>query len=224
MLQTHWYRTPLEIIGQDHFGINVHWRYYTRLAEVLRIRLFSRPVTTRPWNRFPSDTWLCPDFIYSPVAICVLLGFSGLFLIAWNFHFPTYTEKILWRVCSLYHALFSVYGGVYFFIEMVRSRRRSSKSHQRLSRSNALGAYQPCDDLESGTLHALKRSLAAWRNISADGDPGMVVSLRVIIPVSIMCFVYVLARGYIYIEDFMSLRVQPSGVYIGVNKFIPFLG
>ena len=41
-------------------------------------------------------------WIFSLSATWLLLG--GLHLIAWNFHFPTETEKILWRVASLVSA------------------------------------------------------------------------------------------------------------------------
>lgn len=224
MLPARWHRTPLESIGHERFGINIHWSYYTRLAEILHIRLFSRPVTSRPWDRFPSDTWLCPDFTFSPIAILILLGFSGLFLIAWDFYFPTYTEQILWRVCSVYHALFSIYGGVYFFIEMVISRHRSRNEPDRLNRSEALAFHQSCDGVVSTSSRSFWGRYSGWRNISVDKDPEMSVSLRVLVPVSFLCVLYVFARGYLYVEDFVSLRSQPAGVYVDVNKFMPFLG
>ncbi|KAH8429471.1 uncharacterized protein LDX57_007133 [Aspergillus melleus] len=224
MLPAHWYQTPLEFIGHDHFGINIHWRYYTRLAQILHIRLFSRPVTSRPYDRFPSDTWLCPDFVFTPLATCVLLGFSGLFLIAWNFHFPTYAEKILWRISSVYHAVFSIYGGFYFVVEMVKSRRRPLETDRVLKRSGPLTRHHSFEGLITGSPSAFRGTLSRWRNISVDNDPEMSVSMRVLLPVSIMCILYVFARVYIYVEDFASLRSQPSGVYIDVNKFLPFLG
>lgn len=51
----------------------------------------------------------------------------------------------------------------------------------------------------------------------------MDVPLRLIIPITITCFAYVLCRFYIYLEDLMSLRLQPADVYLTVNKFLPFL-
>jgi hypothetical protein len=65
---------------------------------------------------------------------------------------------------------------------------------------------------------------ALWRNISLDQDPTMALKLRVIILSTIACGLYSLSRGYFYVEDFVSLRTQPVGVYITVNRFLPFLG
>jgi hypothetical protein len=191
---------------------------------MLRVPFFSRPVTSRPWDRFPSDAWLCPDFTYTPIALCVLLGFSIMFIVAWNFYFPTYTEKVLWRICSVYHAVFSIYGGVYFLIEMSKSRRRSSHPHRNVRSSDARSVSQQPKNARIETPGDLRGRLHKWRNNSADHDPEMGIPLRILAPVSITCILYVLSRGYIYVEDFISLRAQPSSVYIGVNKFIPFLG
>ncbi|KAI1088214.1 hypothetical protein F5B19DRAFT_486141 [Rostrohypoxylon terebratum] len=52
----------------------------------------------------------------------------------------------------------------------------------------------------------------SWRNISVDQDPEMAVPLRVIVPMTITSY------------DFLSLRIQPAGIYVTVNRFIPFLG
>jgi hypothetical protein len=117
-----WYRTPLDFVGRDHFGINAHWRYYTVLAEKIHIPI-NRPMRSLPWDRFPSDEWLSPDIRWALVAALPLLGFSITLLLGWNFYFPTTIEKFLWRVCSAYHAFFSIFGMIYYCIEMVKSDR-----------------------------------------------------------------------------------------------------
>jgi hypothetical protein len=62
------------------------------------------------------------------------------------------------------------------------------------------------------------------RNISPDQDPEMALPLRVIVPVTMVCAVYTLGRAYLYVEDYISLRVQPVGVYVAVNRYVPFWG
>lgn len=233
VLQTHrqlpaqWYRTPLDFVGKEYFGINIHWAYYTRISQITHLSLFSRTVTSRPWDRFPSDTWLCPEFTYLPFAVCIQLGFSGIFLTAWNFYFPTYTEKLLWRICSVYHAFFSVYGAIYFLIEMYRSKRPLHQAHRQHPvqlQKKFPESHHPAIEYVVKSLQTAKERMQRWRNISPEQDPEMEVPLRVLVPVTIMCFLYVVTRGYIYIEDFISLREQPSGVFTDVNHFIPFLG
>jgi hypothetical protein len=202
----------------------VHWGYYTRVAEILHIPFFSRPVTSRPWDRFRSDSWLCPDIKYTPITSVILLGFSVLFLAAWNFHFPTNTERVLWRVCSIYHAFFSIFGGFYFFIEMLRTRKHSSLSLPRSQPPEGNSQHQQ-SEISGGKLrNCLCERLGNMRNISPGSDPEMGVPFRVLGPVSIICILYVFCRGFIYVEDFISMRSQPYGVYVGVNKFMPFLG
>ncbi|RAK82203.1 uncharacterized protein BO72DRAFT_420195 [Aspergillus fijiensis CBS 313.89] len=217
-LPDQWYRTPLEYISHDRFGIDIHWKYYTRITHILRMPIFSRRVRSRPWDRFPSDTWLRPEYKYSPLAIIILLGFSALFLVAWDFYFPTYTEKVLWRICSVYNAAFSIYGGVYYFVEMVdmpgpaRRCRRSPYNHDN------------SDSSTGTTLVSVRESLLGLRNISEEYDPDMAVSFRVLVPVTIICALYVFARGYIYVEDFIALRAQPSGAYADVKRALLYLG
>ncbi|PYI31322.1 hypothetical protein BP00DRAFT_396510 [Aspergillus indologenus CBS 114.80] len=230
-LPDHWYRTPLEYISHDRFGIDIHWKYYTRITHILRIPIFSRRVRSRPWDRFPSDTWLRPHYKYSPLAVIILLGFSALFLVAWDFYFPTYTEKVLWRVCSVYNAAFSIYGGIYYFVEMLRRGNHVNEPKPRVEIAEpAPGHHRPMfhhassDSTTGTTLVSVRESLLGLRNISEEHDPDMAVSFRVLVPVTIICALYVFTRGYIYVEDFIALRAQPSGAYADVNKFLPFLG
>lgn len=198
---------------------------------MLHIPIFSRPITSRPWNRFRSDTWLCPDFQYIAISWLVLLGFSVLFIAAWDFYFPTNAERILWRVCCIYHAFFSIFGGVYFVREMFRSKRLVPKSHGHNNHQHGNEEQileepmQTANNKPITLLRAKVRHLLQGISPAAQQDPEVgVVSFRVFAPVSVICIVYVFCRAYIYVEDFISLRSQPSGVYVGVNKFIPFLG
>ncbi|CAI6339391.1 unnamed protein product [Periconia digitata] len=238
-----WHQTPLSFIGENRFRINAHWNYYVRLCHMMRFRFVSRPITTRPWDRFPSDTWLAADAQLAPLAAIVLIGFSFLFTLAWNFHFPTPTEKLLWRVCSIYHTAFSIYGGVYYLIEMLsytrqqRTQQRTQQDTQQPTQRHTMVSMQ-VQDQEAIPRNSLPRYLKlqiyrqfrnllnylrSWRNISPEQDPNMEVPLRVLYPVTITCFLYIVCRIYIYFEDFFSLRTQPADVYLTVNKFIPFL-
>lgn len=219
MLPGQWYRTPLEYIGQEYFGINLHWSYYTRLAHMLHIRIFSRPCDSKPWNRFPSDTWLCPSADWTLPAIFVTLFFSIIFITGWNFHFPTTTEKILWRICSVYHAVFSLYGGSYYLIEMLKSwKRPSHSSHSR----QHLHSVEKSPHLKSIPL--VTSFLNKWWNTLPVQDPEARIPLRVLIPVTAMCIIYVLCRMYIYTEDFISLREQPSNAYVSTDLFALVIG
>ncbi|RMJ18285.1 hypothetical protein BHE90_004050 [Fusarium euwallaceae] len=227
-LEDTYYRTPLEFIGRKRFGIDAHWNYYVSLAHKLRINFVSRPITRRPWDRVPSDMWICPGPWYAPGAAIVLAGFSIIFVLAWDFTFPTEKEKFLWRICSAYHAAFSLYGGAYYAIEMARQNRKKEKKPTRAGRqlSNLQREQSDLPDTESqrtpsqrtnptrGRVGLFLERARSWRNLSENQDPNMEVPLRIIIPITITCFAYVLCRFYIYLEDLISLRMQPADVYL----------
>lgn len=161
-----------------------------------------------------------------------------MFILAWHFHFPTRTEQIMWRVCSIYHAFFSIYGGVYFLVEMIRTKRqlaRQQRDAEEGSDQNVV-MHDISDHIdERASLHPRAPSSSPdaktgmrlsdrVRNISREQDPEMELSLKVLLPVTVTCALYVFCRLFIYVEDFISLRSQPAGVFVSVNQFIPFLG
>ncbi|EXK27644.1 hypothetical protein IWW34DRAFT_697593 [Fusarium oxysporum f. sp. albedinis] len=230
-LQLDYYRTPLDFISRRQFGIDAHWRYYVSLAHKLRINFVSRPVSRTPWDRVPSDIWLIPEPWFAPGAALILIGFSVIFVLAWNFQFPTASEKLLWRICSAYHAAFSIYGGGYYAFEMFKpSKSKQGAPIAQLSsqlRTNSMESIEM--ESQRRVTFGRRRFLRfverarVWRNLSEDQDPEMEVPLRVIIPITVACFVYCLCRFYIYIEDLISLRLQPAEVYLTVNRYLPFL-
>jgi hypothetical protein len=243
-----WYRTPVDFINGRRFRIESHWSYYTRLSNIMRLRIISRPVTCRPWDRFPSDMWLALDMVFVPVGAAVLFFFSSSFLIAWNFYFPTSVERLIWRIFGLYHAVFVLYGGVYYLIEAIkwhqhRKPRLPVNANQNSTRnvSSRPARHEQCSldpegqsteaDHGNGAVQFVVRLFrrfgaraAGWRNISIDNDPEMAIPLRIMVPVTLTCVVYVICRLYLYVEDFLSMRVQPIGIYYTVNEFLPFLG
>lgn len=73
------------------------------------------------------------------------------------------------------------------------------------------------------SLARLENWLGEWRNISPDHDPDMKAPLRWMVPILLATFIYILCRLYFYVEDFLSLRSQPAGVYKTVNQYIPFI-
>lgn len=192
---------------------------------MLHIRVFSRAVKSRPWDRFPSDTWLCPSFAWTIPATCVTVIFSILFIAGWNFHFPTNTEKIMWRVCSVYHAVFSLYGASYYLIEMLKTKKRPS--HSAHSRQH-LHPIEESLHLSSNSSHyrlpIVSSFLGKWYNTLPIQDPEARIPLRLLIPVTILCAIYVICRVYIYVEDIISLRKQPSSAYISTDLLVWVFG
>ncbi|KAJ8128804.1 hypothetical protein O1611_g4828 [Lasiodiplodia mahajangana] len=73
-------------------------------------------------------------------------------------------------------------------------------------------------------LYKAKLWISSWRNVTVNQNPEFTVRLRIMGPASLLCGLYMVARAYFYVEDLVSLRTQPTGVYQTVNRFVPFLG
>ncbi|KAI1318920.1 hypothetical protein F5Y16DRAFT_414350 [Xylariaceae sp. FL0255] len=189
-----WYRTPLDFINGYKWVFNAHWPHYRRLSHILHIKLVSCPIKTRPKDRFPSDQWLPPNMRF--------MVFGSL-------------------AAMMYHSFFSICGGVYYLIEAIRWNRRQNDgtSVEREGVARVLEAerslslkVQPCNNTtirrRQNTfikLFARASGIASlWRNISTHRDPAMRVSLKIIVPMTVTCIIYVLARGFLYVEDFVS--------------------
>ena len=189
---------------------------------MVHFSLVSRPITARPWDRFPSDMWLYPDARFHPLASLILIGFSFVFTLAWNFHFPTYTEQLLWRTCSVYHTCFTIFVGLYYLAETREKKKTSVRAREATQIKDA--------EAQTKRRYAVYRRgkavlawIRTWRNMSPEQDPEMEVPLRIMVPVTITVLLYVLCRLYIYFDDFFALRQQPAGVYLTVNKFMPVI-
>ncbi|KAL1840806.1 hypothetical protein VTJ49DRAFT_7705 [Mycothermus thermophilus] len=123
-----WYRTPLDFISPyRRFRLDVHWCYYEQLTYLLRLPLFSREITSRPWDRLPSKAFLVIDRALLPLAFAVLVAYSAAPLFAWNFHFPTEGERLAWRACGVYHAVFSMGLGMYYIITAWKVQGKAGK-------------------------------------------------------------------------------------------------
>jgi hypothetical protein len=219
---------------------------------MMKLPVLSRQIKARPWDRFPSDAHLVVNRALLFPAFLVGVGFSLSPLAAWNFHFPTEGERLAWRVCSVYHAVFSVVVPLYYIYAALRLHKRASGKANRSeplppsSKTQHSGGPIPeetrpvkspeCSDVEAATapseqaggrckgfLQARINWLRSWRNISSDGDPDMEMSLRLASSAFVGTILYLLCRLFFYVEDWLSIRQQPVDVYVSMNKFIPFM-
>jgi hypothetical protein len=67
------------------------------------------------------------------------------------------------------------------------------------------------------------KTISWMRNNSPDQDPALETPLRMLIPASILCFLYTFSRLYILVEDFIGLRELPSSAFDTVkwSGFLP---
>lgn len=188
-------------------------------CSMLHIPAFSRPVKSRPWIDFLLINGVCPTFAYAPLAGCITVGFGLGFVVGWNYHIPTHAESLLWRMCSVYHAVFSIFRELYYGFGMMKCNKPCSQSTQfpEQEPSSEEGRRQHTRYLRDTPI--LRSLLRKWDNTLPDQDPILRNPLCVLVPVTIICAIYILCRLYLYAEDFASLREQLRGVYISTDLF-----
>lgn len=167
----------------------------------LHLPIFSRPVETTPYNRIPSDRFLVPGFAAELIGAPSIVLFGSIFMSGWNFHFPSAAERRLWRVASTYTLSYTLVGGLYAqYCEKILFPGWSASQQD--------GSLPKTE--RQGRSHELMERL---RNIHPAQNPQLGIPLRALIPVSFLCALYCLARGYILVEDVIGLRSMPPSAF-----------
>ncbi|KAK5045119.1 hypothetical protein LTR84_009452 [Exophiala bonariae] len=125
------------------------------------------------------------------VFFCLLFG--GLHCLAWNFHFPTSIERLLWRICSVVVSV--AIPGAWLTSTVVSSVLKRLFPSIWYDHVRAESYFVQ----STGRLN-VRDWLAFHRVIHAFG-----------------LVLYVLARTYLIAEMFSSLRSQPAGAYVTVE-------
>jgi hypothetical protein len=152
-----------------------------------------------------------------------ILAFSATFICAWNFHFPTQVERIIWRSASVYNLIFGTFGGAYTWVWHHALLKRYNKASA-LPDLEARDAAERKQELQKRT-GLIEGWVSSLRNASPDKDPNLAVPIRLIVPVTFFCIFYCLFRGYILVEDLISLRSLPGSAFATVDwsKYVPHL-
>lgn len=202
-----WYQTPLDFLSRDEWVCSRMWRFYVQILHYLHIPIFARP-STKPYDYLPSDTFLRLDRAAEVLFVPCELLFACVFMFAWNFAFPTPTERLLWRIAAVYQIVFGFAGG------LVTWYANAFVLPKHLERVGHFG--HPPQQL----FHRF-----AWklRNIHPDRDPDLAIPLRILVPNILFCVLYCLSRALILVEDIIGLRSLPENAFMTVSwsKYIP---
>ena len=154
-----------------------------------------------------------------------MLVYSSIFMAGWNFHFPSEPERLLWRLAGIYMLTFSsVGGGFFFWCDCVYFRR-----YERQGQDGERGLSLPTlrvESMKQGKVTTkFARFLRKARNLSPDKDSRLEVPIRLLVPYTVFCAVYSIARAYILIEDVIGLRELPSTAFDTVDwsLYLPHL-
>ena len=185
-------------------GLKLEWLWFRRLG-------------SPPLKRIPDD--ICPETSAFDRIIfrIVSLMYCSIFLAAWNNHFPTDTERALWRIASA-----AQFGGIavaFVFEAMTKDIPYTRHLFTSGTRSGTI-------DLEIFPAGKSRKSYRErFRNVGAKHNPDLRLSVTMGLTVTICAFFYMLSRAYILVEDIASIRLEPSEIYKTVEwvEFLPHL-
>lgn len=115
--ESKWYETPFDFISRNEWFYSRFREYYIQIPHPMQIPLFTRP-TRRAYVPIPSHFIPVGDIQAETICGPVILLCSSTFLIAWNYHFPTETERLLWQIASVDALTYALVGGLlalYFY-------------------------------------------------------------------------------------------------------------
>jgi len=207
--------TPMDFVGRECSSWHMYWTYWMDIARKLRLAF---PLKRAPISSIPDDNFPPISDRASVILFLFQITYAGIHLLAWNFHFPTTTECLLWRIATSYIACSIV---AYWIVEFCVWR--FSPTVQRSLHALGLPAECPFSftrgpDMEKGRkttrLGRKARRIAGLRNYSARKyDRQMEIPLKALIPVTFLGFGYCVARAYILLESWMNLRALPLNDY-----------
>ena len=188
--------TPLDFID------NQSPSWLTEIQPHLHFRMGPRE---RPLPRFTNDRFpVTGASLDSVFFFIVILAYCCLHFIAWNFSFPTRVESILWRVGCIAIVCTSF---IFLACETYQDGHRLGRWERWYVKlfPKKSGGLQRIDTMEKRRRE--QEFVPLWEVI-------------IMSPVTIM---YTLARTYIVVEVFVSLRSLPVGAFDSVqwSSFIP---
>ncbi|CAG8014474.1 unnamed protein product [Penicillium salamii] len=202
-----WYQTPLSFLSRNEGVGGRLWRYYIQILHYLHIPIFARP-STKPYDHLPSDTFLRTDRAAECIGAPFMLLFACIFMFAWNFEFPTPTERLLWRIAAIYQIVFGLAGGfsVWYADEAILPKR-----------------LEKTELFETPPKRQLPRLAWKLRNIHPDRDPDLTLPLKILLPNILFSVAYCFSRAYILVEDLTGLRRLPEDAFqmVSWSKYMP---
>lgn len=182
--------TPLDFVD------NQSPSWLTEIQPHLHFRLGPRE---RPLPRFTNDK--LPVIGAGPDSILlffVILAYCCLHFIAWNFSFPTRVELVAWRIgcVTLIATMF-----IFLACETYQDGHRTGRWQRWYLK---IFPKNPVHLARVNTMEMKRREMEF-------------IPFWELVIVSPVTFVYTLARTYIVVEVFVSLRSLPSGAFDSVN-------
>ncbi|KAI9866612.1 MAG: hypothetical protein M1813_001164 [Trichoglossum hirsutum] len=195
-----WRLTPLDFVDENGPGYSANVQPFMKMPVIPP----ERPIRRIPNDRFPMNPYGAQEYF-----LCfATLVFTAIHVAGWNFDFPTHTERLLWRICSL--LLFSITVAFWIF--------ETIASWTRLGRWKALYLYI----FNRKALEEHKRRIAQ-RNMTVKREPTELPLPWEFATITPLAIIYGVARFYLIGEAFAELRNINGTAYINISwvDFLP---
>ena len=222
-----YFRTPLDFASRETWHIGLLYQYVINFFKGIRPRSWRRKKKESLGRRSEIDV-LPITGVAKLIGILGSLTFMGTNFIAWNFHFPTSIERLLWRISSgglITLSALAVSGAeVLYGNHGVRTMQENVQKHRKMLEDSGHPSEKARwkDDL----VYKFRILAMKVRNNSPGNDPNLDVSLNFAFGGMQILTVYTLFRAYILVEDVIAFRALPAEAYSTVNwwKFVPHVG
>lgn len=199
-------RTPLDFIRPQYWAFSICMAHVHAVAERCGIGSDSRK---RPIDHISNS--VAPPIPPVPF-LFAFLGtqvYFAILLLAWNHRFPTMIEGQLWRISSVYSmasclVCCCLLGFSFHYYPQLKEWRKRCEGQSQ------------CSNVASrrNKLHSVAEKL---RNNSRNHDPFLRAPLHLILICWILGSLYLAARFYIWVEDFLELRNLEKSAYQTVD-------
>ncbi|KAL9106809.1 MAG: hypothetical protein Q9227_008231 [Pyrenula ochraceoflavens] len=226
-----WQNTPLDFVDRKRqWPWNLYWHYGMTFArKKLKLTWIILSPTDRPIKRLADDNFPEPTLKSLPILFVFHVAYAAILMAGWNLDLPTRTELLLWRIASaiqlgtIVSAWFTMplqihdvppsLQKLFAFARKERQRHSWMGHHHNADRAAEEGArwYK-----KASIVAEMKGRAERARTLISD-DPNWRASLRLLVLYELTVVVYMVARMYIVVEDFVSLRAMPKSAFETVN-------
>ena len=188
--------TPLDFIDNQ----SPSW-----LTEVQPHLKFRRGPRQRPLPRFTNDKFPVIGAGFDAIVLfSITMVYAALHFIGWNFSFPTHTEQILWRASCITIVATTL---IFLACETYQDGHRLGRWEEWYAK------IFPSKPEKTGRVNTAEKTRRQ----------AVFIPMWEVVLMTPMTVIYTLARSYIVIEVFVSLRSLPLGAFDSVqwSNFVP---
>ncbi|KAF2420528.1 hypothetical protein EJ08DRAFT_653807 [Tothia fuscella] len=208
-----WRETPLEFVDKSkEWPWNIYWRYGLVFWEKkANLRWLILNPKSRPIERIADDYWPKPSLSSLPYLFFFHVAYAAILVAGWNLDMPTKLELRLWRIACLIQLVTICSAWFTMPFQII------DESPRWLERVYVVvgPVWNKCEEWCLRYLISKER-VETIKTLGWD-DPDWEVSVLMLLVYEFTWGLYLVARLYIIVEDFVSLRAMPPDAFKSVN-------